>query len=216
MAPAARPAAYELKVPEHKIVRLTATGDTDGAALIWDLDREDVADVEEIGGRLLFAGPPGVYKIKLRAIRVKDGKTSAETARATVTIGTAPPAPPGPNPPIPPGPETQLVKDLRAAYQADVSPLKAQHLANLAAVYREVATKTNSADLKTAGDLLTVLRTAVASLVPPDGLLAVRKRIGVEVSASLPTDPAVALDSATRAKAADVFTRVASALEMAK
>ncbi len=206
----------EMKVPEHRIVRLTATGDIDGAALIWDLDREDVADVEEIGGRLLFAGPPGVYKVKLRAIRTKDGKTSAETARATVTVGSAPPVPPGPIPPVPPGPETPLVKDLRAAYQADLSPVKAQHLANLAAVYREVATKTNSADLKTAGDLLTVLRTAVASLVPADGLVAVRKRIAAEVSASLPTDPTVALDSPTRAKAAEVFSRVASSLEVIK
>lgn len=206
----------ELKVSENRLVRLTAAGDVDGAALIWDIDREDQADVEEVGGRLIFAGPPGVYKVKLRAIRSKDGKTTAETARATVVIGSAPPVPPGPNPPVPPvppGPETVLVKDLRAAYAADTGSLKGQHVANLAAVYREVSTKAASPDLKTAGDLLGVLRTAVSSLVPPDALVGVRKRIGTEVSAVLPTDPAVALDASTRAKAADVFGRVASALE---
>jgi len=43
-----------------------------------------------------------------------------------------------------------------------------------------------------------------------------RKRIGTELSASLPTDPAVVLDSVTRQKAAEVFGRVASALEVIK
>ena len=209
----------ELKVSENRLVRLAAAGDVDGAALIWDVDREDVADIEEVGGRLIFAGPAGTYKVKLRAIRSKDGKTTAETARATVVIGSGPPVPPGPVPPVPPvppGPESVLVKDLRAAYAADTGPLKAQQVASLAAVYREVASKTTSADLKTAGDLLSVLRTAVASLVPPDALVGLRKRIGTELSASLPTDPAAVLDSVTRQKAAEVFGRVASALEVIK
>lgn len=209
--------AGELKIGENRLVRLTAAGDVDGAALIWDIDREDQADVEEVGGRLIFTGPPGVYKVKLRAIRSKDGKTTAETARATVVIGSGPPVPPGPNPPVPPvppGPESVLVKDLRAAYAADTGPLKGNQVASLAAVYREVSTKTNSADLKTAGDLLAVLRAAVGSLVPPDALTGIRRRIGAEVSAVLPTDPATVLDTATRQKAAEVFARVAQALEV--
>jgi hypothetical protein len=52
-----------------------------------------------VGQRFLFAAGPGVYKIKLRSIRLKDGKTTVETARATVVIGEAPPVPP-----VPPGP----------------------------------------------------------------------------------------------------------------
>ena len=208
----------ETKVPAYRIVRLSAAGDVDGAALVWDVDREDSVDLVEVGGQLLLVAPPGTYKVKLRAFRTRDGKMSAETARATVVIGDAPPTPPGPGPvppgPVPPSPDSPLVKELKAAYQADTSPEKAKHLASLAAVYREVSAKTNASEVKTAGDLLGVLRAAVGSLVPADALVTVRKRIAVEVSASLPSDPAVALDTTTRQKAAEVFTRVASALEV--
>lgn len=208
----------ETKVPAYRIVRLSAAGDVDGAALVWDVDREDAADMLEVGGVLLLTGPPGTYKVKLRAFRTRDGKMSAETARATVVIGDAPPTPPGPGPvppgPVPPGPESQLVKELKLAYAADTGAEKAKHLASLAAVYREVSAKTNAPEVKTAGDLLGVLRAAVGSLVPADALTALRKRIAVEVSASLPSDPAVALDTTTRQKASEVFTRVAQALEV--
>jgi len=209
----------ETKVPAYRIVRLAAAGDVDGAALVWDVDREDAVDMVEVGGQLLLVGPPGTYKVKLRAFRTRDGKMSAETARVTVVIGDAPPVPPGPGPVPPgpgpgPGPESQLVKELKAAYQADAGAEKAKHLASLAAVYREVAGKTGAAEVKTAGDLLGVLRAAVGSLVPADALTAVRKRIAVEVSASLPSDPSTALDTATRAKASEVFSRVAQALEV--
>lgn len=92
----------ELKLPAHRLVRLRAAGDLAGAALIWDISPEESADLEEVGSRLLFAAPPGVYRVKLRALRVQDGKTSVETARATVVIGE--PVPPGPVPPVPPVP----------------------------------------------------------------------------------------------------------------
>jgi len=102
----------ETKVPRDRIVRLTAENAAD-AALIWDVDREDSVDIEEIGNRLLFTGPPGTYKIKCRAFRIKEGKTSVESARVTVVIGagTPDPFPPDPNPPnpkpdpVPPEPE---------------------------------------------------------------------------------------------------------------
>lgn len=101
--------AGELKVPVNRLVRLEAQGTVDGSALIWDVSNEDSVDAEEVGQRFLFTAPPGTYKIKLRSIMVKDGKTKVETARATVTIGDAPPnpIPPGPTPPnpTPPTPE---------------------------------------------------------------------------------------------------------------
>jgi hypothetical protein len=101
--------AGELKVPANRIVRLSAEGAAEGAACIWDVSDEDRADLEELkGGRLLFTGPAGAYKVKLRAIRLdRDGATQIETARATVVIGDPPPpVPPGPTPPgpTPPGP----------------------------------------------------------------------------------------------------------------
>jgi hypothetical protein len=93
-------------VEPYKLVELVPDGDVTGAVLFWDVDREDVADVREYGGKLVFTGPPGTYKIKLRIVRIgPDGKTlSGETQRATVVIGTpTPPAPPVPPvPPVPP------------------------------------------------------------------------------------------------------------------
>jgi hypothetical protein len=93
-------------VEPYKLVELIPDGDVTGAVLFWDVDREDVADVREYGGKLVFTGPPGTYRIKLRIVRIgPDGKTlSGETQRATVVIGTpTPPAPPVPPvPPVPP------------------------------------------------------------------------------------------------------------------
>lgn len=98
------------QVDAYKLVELAPDADTLGAGLIWDLDREDVADVREYGSRLVFVAPPGVYKIKLRIVKSdKDGKLTIDTVRHTVVIGKAPdpdPVPPGPTPPgpTPPGP----------------------------------------------------------------------------------------------------------------
>jgi hypothetical protein len=89
----------EMKLPANRLVRLEAEGAAEGAALIWDVSNEESVDAEEVGQRFLFAAPPGSYKIKLRSIRLKDGKTTVETARAVVVIGDTPPAPP-----VPPGP----------------------------------------------------------------------------------------------------------------
>lgn len=92
----------ETTVAAHKMVRLTVTG-ADDAALIWDFDKEDLIDVEEEGNRLLFTGPPGTYKLKCRAVRVKDSKASVETVRVTVVIGKG--VPPKPDPDIKPTPD---------------------------------------------------------------------------------------------------------------
>lgn len=92
----------ETKVEPYKLVRLSAEG-ADGAALIWDVTPEESVDVVEFPSKVLFSAPPGTYKVKLRALRTKDGAASFETARATVVIGTpAPPIPPAP--PVPPTP----------------------------------------------------------------------------------------------------------------
>lgn len=95
----------ELKVEPYKLVRLSAEG-ADGAALIWDVTPEESVDVVEFPSKVLFVAPPGTYKVKLRALRTKDGSSSFETARATVVIGVpTPPVPPvPPAPPVPPTP----------------------------------------------------------------------------------------------------------------
>lgn len=90
------------RVPAHKLVRLTAAGADADAALIWDVYPEELADVLEVDGGLIFTGPPGEYRVKLRAVKGR----SATTARHTVVIGTPQPVPPGPGPqPVPPNPQ---------------------------------------------------------------------------------------------------------------
>lgn len=91
------------QVDAYKLVELTPDGDTTGAALIWDVDREDVADIREYGNRLVFTGPSGTYKVKLRVVKFDGKSVIAETTRLTVVIGSPTPIPP-PVPPIPPDP----------------------------------------------------------------------------------------------------------------
>lgn len=95
-----------------RMVRLRAAGDVRDAALIWDVSDEEALDLEEVGDRLLLTGPKGVYKVKLRAVRLVGGKATVETARVTVTIGEGKPDPvppgPRPGPQPPPAPLRQL------------------------------------------------------------------------------------------------------------
>jgi hypothetical protein len=92
----------------YTLVRLAAEGDVLDAALVWEVSPEGAADVEENGGRLIFTGPPGVYRVRVLSIRIRDGKPLVESARATVMVGAptppVPPGPPHPPEPIPPGP----------------------------------------------------------------------------------------------------------------
>jgi len=86
----------ETKVKPYKLVKLTAQGaGVKDAALVWDISDDEKCDIEEFNGRFLFTAPPGVYKVKVRALRLdKDGKTTSETARITVTIEGEPKPPP--------------------------------------------------------------------------------------------------------------------------
>lgn len=100
------------RVKPYQIVEMAAKGDTEGKALIWDVTPEEAVDAREFNGRLYFIAPPGVYKVKLRAIKVQpDGSVTVETARTSVTIETSfdpkpiPPTPPNPTPPTPPDPD---------------------------------------------------------------------------------------------------------------
>lgn len=96
----------EAKVAPYRLARLTAAGDTRDAALIWDTSDEDRVDIEETPRGVVIVAPPGTYKIKCHAVRLKDGKPIIETARFTLTVGEpTPPTPlPGPTPPGPPKP----------------------------------------------------------------------------------------------------------------
>jgi hypothetical protein len=113
----------ETKARVGELVQLVAETDVKGAALTWDVfgavstpagpQVVEVSDEKHLyenpaERRLIFSGDPGTYWVKCRAISFADGKTVIETARATVTIGDAPPPGPGPGPgptpPVPPAP----------------------------------------------------------------------------------------------------------------
>lgn len=70
----------------YRLIRLDLENLPDGAAVIWDVSPEDKASMEEVGNKLLFTGPPGEYKLKVRAIILIDGRTIVLTARTTVVI----------------------------------------------------------------------------------------------------------------------------------
>lgn len=115
-APAAFAIGGNAKVLEHKIVRLAAVGVPPGAALIWDVSDEAKIDPVESkdGSTYLFAAPPGVYAVKLRALTFGDNRATL-TARLTVTIGkglAAPPVKPPDKPPVVKPPAPIVSKDL--------------------------------------------------------------------------------------------------------
>lgn len=110
--------------PPYRIVDFAASGELTGRALIWDIAPEDSSDVREMaGGKLIFVGPPGVYRIKLRAILFRDGTVSVETARHTLTITT--PAAPAAPAPSPSRPVTPSQPPAQPGATSKIDPLKA-------------------------------------------------------------------------------------------
>jgi hypothetical protein len=160
-----------------------------------------------------------VYQVEVETGTVgADGSITFDDARVTVTVGqpVPPPPPPGPPnpPPPPPQPDDQLTLDLRSAISADAGDnvVKAKQVADLITLYRMAVTTADDPKLTTAGDLLTILRTAANAVIPPDALKGTRTRIGRELGTALPTDPAAQLTPALRGTAKTLFGRIADAL----
>ena len=198
------------QIDPYKLVKLSANKDATGAAVLWDLTPEDAADIiDNSDGKLTFTAPPGTYKIKLRLIRLTDGKTTAEVARSTVVIGT--PTPPAP--PTPPTPTDPLTVSLQSAYTLDTDAQKATYKASLAALYRNSATAVNDPNTKTYADLFAVLSKATATLMPAGSLANTRKAIGIELNVVLGTNAGATVDkAATLAE----FAKIAQALDAVK
>lgn len=125
--------------------------------------------------------------------------------------GPIPPQPPGPTPPPAPA---DLVAKLQAAFTADAAPVaqKQAALTLLCGLYQAMVPHCDSKDLKTVGDLLTDLKAVAAKMIVPGALTTVRQVIATEIATALGTTPATVLDDANRAKAKDVFNRIANAL----
>ena len=202
----------ELKLSPYKLVRLTAEGAKDGSALIWDVDKEEVADVEELPGRLLFTGPPGQYRIKCRAITLVNGKTNVETARTVVTIGDAPPPgpEPGPDPPPTPMPVDDFGRDLLAAWKSEVSKDKTK-LTLLKELFRTSSDQVKTSSLPTVYDFYLSVNRARTVLIG-DALPETRKAITSELDRTLPRTTTAPLDQAAKDLCSKEFAKVAQYL----
>lgn len=191
----------EVSAQPGRIVRLQAQ--TDGKIVRWALASDDADLVPFPDGKVaLFSSPkPGRYLV-LAWTAV--GDVPSEAARCVVVVG-------GPTPP--PGPADPLAADLRRLFDSDATKDKAAHLAQLAAVYREAVKFADHPDVRTAAELAGRIRAAANSLLPADALVPLRKRVAEEVARHLPADGDRDLDPATRKTAAELFDRVATALE---
>ncbi len=198
----------EVAAQPGRIVQLKA--ETAGKVVRWALASDDADLIPFPDGKTaLFSSPkPGRYLVLAWTAA---GDVPSEAARCVVVVGGPSPTPPQPSPP--PGPADPLAADFRKLFDADATPDKATHLAQLAAVYREAVKFADHPDVRTAAELAGRIRTAAASLLPADALVPLRKRIAEEVAKALPADGDRDLDSATRKKAAELFDRIATSLE---
>lgn len=212
----------------YKLVTLRVTG-ADGAALIWDVSNEELISSREIpDGTIDLTAKPGTYKVKVRAVWMKDGRISVETARHTITFGDGPsppvpPIPPDPKPPTPPDPkppvppQSELGKKFQAAYASDSAPVAAKKgfLLALAGFYEGVADSEYlaKADIPSTADMLSYLRTERSKFCPDTALLEVRKVISEQLLKDFGDDPMAKVD---RAKAKTVFLAISKALQEVK
>lgn len=218
------------KSEPYKLVTLRA--DADGAALIWDVSDEDLVSSREFpDGSLTLTAKPGTYRIKVRAVRMKDGKISVETARHVLTFGDGPapkpPVPPDPKPPTPPDPkpptpptpppQSELGKKFQAAYASDPSPVAAKRgfLLSLAGFYEGVAESEwlAKADIPSTADMLAYLRAERVKFCPDSALMEVRKIISEQMLREFGDDPTTKVD---RVKAKTVFLTISKALQEVK
>lgn len=88
-------------VEQYKLVQLNTLNVSEDTAVLWDIYPEELVDIKEYSdGSLVFVGPPGDYKVKLRLINGRNVSTLRTTVKIT---GTAPkPGPVNPDNPVNP------------------------------------------------------------------------------------------------------------------
>jgi hypothetical protein len=163
----------------------------------------------------LYSDDPAVYSFLAQP--KKDGGfgvsfwTVGEKAGATLVVGGPAPAP-VPPPAPPPPPDDPLAKRLKAAYDADPAPQKAEAKKDLAELYRQAARLAADPAVRTAGDLLGRVRKAAEALAP-GALVGLRKVVAEELAKVLPGDAGEALTAGHRVAAAELFSKLAAALD---
>jgi hypothetical protein len=198
----------EVKAQPATISELRA--DTNGKVVVWVVLTPGLSVRTVDGGRvLLFTGPTGRYEC-LAYTALAD--VPSEPARCVIVIGDAPPGP-GPNPKPPNPPPDVLRAKLKAAFDSDSADpaQKREQAKDLAALYRAAAKLAEDSAVPTSGELLRRVRDAAGTLIGPDALKEVRRIVGGELAALLPTD--AALTDTQRTTAAALFRKLAAILE---
>jgi hypothetical protein len=178
-----------------------------GDAVQWDVTPEPVKLKEYSDGEysyLHFNGAPGKYTATAFVVNFDTQKFSKK--REVVTVGPAVPPPPPPPPPIP-DPLRQSVRDALALDKA-----KPDDVLLLAALYREAAKLSVSAEVPSSRELLRRVREAGASLLP-DVLVSVRRVVASELANALGKSNDEPLTEAERKRSAELFAKLAGILE---
>ena len=191
-----------------RLVQIAAK--TDCKLVRWYLagDDADLIVMESTRSAIFSAMAPGRYKILAWTAA---GDIPSEPAVCVVTVGSAPPVPPGPVVPTDP-----LAVALKGLFEANQDPDKAKQLAALADVYRRAGRAAGDPEIKTAGDLFAFARRQAAAVLPPMALEAMRAKLGEELAAVLPTDPDAALTPSIRTAATEIYNKLAGILESLK
>ena len=151
---------------------------------------------------------------------VEEAKRAEATAKAALQAaveavlgGGVVPKPPDPKPPEPKPPTDPLAQKLGAAFDADpaAAGAKREQAKDLAALYRQAAKLCADEGVGTSGELLKRVKDAAGTLVGPAALKEVRRVVGQELAAVLPTDDALTAEQ--RAAAAALFGKLATILD---
>ncbi len=183
---------------------------------------DDLPSLKEGKEIRCIACKPGRYRVEAYT-SINDEPTPIVVC--TVVVVNAPPGPtppnpnpPNPNPPVPP--VDPLVAKLAAAFATDggSTPVNRAQLIALAGLYEAAADHAARPGITTVGMLLEDIRKVAygdggqPGLIRPDVLVGVRKAISAEVVNVLGDEPSLQLDAPTRARAVDIFRRIAAAL----
>lgn len=153
---------------------------------------------------LVVTGKPGAYRVIVIAAPAVDTPTWAEK----IVVIEGPEPPPGPKPP-PPEPDA-LAFRLKAAYDADASPVKRGQLAHLTGIYASLIDHLEKDDgIKTTKKLAEVLATVKAGMLDSTSLLDFRRILDAELKAAFGVPNERPLD---RERAANVFRRLVAAM----
>jgi hypothetical protein len=187
--------------------------------VLWDVYPEP-EEYQEIGGAVVFAGPPGqVYTVKALVINF-DAKTK-ERSRVVVTFAGKPVDPVNPVDPVkpidpkPPVPVDAFTSKIVAAFAKETAANKAQLAASMAQVYRLKATEATTTNAARFIDFMLLLE-AARSAADGGALTEIRTAISAELNTILPTTVTTALDAAGKTLLSNQMARVAAALEACK